>query len=240
MGIQDRDYMRERGRREKPFAPPKQGPSLLTMMLSWVAIALLVYRGYQWLDLRNLRHAKPVPTTAAPTTMQSPERPAPPRSEPPTAAPAQAIAATRVARESAALPVAAPAPQEVNAGQPPATGGTIYLCKSYAGASFWSQAPCGQHGALIDSIVPVPQGLPFEQQVRLAEQRRQPVAVTVTHTQVQVNSEPAPLPNAECKALDARVEQLDAMARQPQSGQMQDWIRGEREAARSRQFALRC
>jgi hypothetical protein len=64
MGIHDRDYMRERGRREKPFAAPKQGPSLLTMMLSWVAIALLVYRGYQWLDLRNLRHAKPMPTAA--------------------------------------------------------------------------------------------------------------------------------------------------------------------------------
>ena len=45
---------------------------------------------------------------------------------------------------------------------------------------------------------------------------------------------------AECAALDARITSLDSLARQPQSGQMQDWIRGERQKARDRQFGIRC
>ena len=32
----------------------------------------------------------------------------------------------------------------------------------------------------------------------------------------------------------------DAMARQPQSGQMQDWITAERKKVRDKQFSLRC
>ncbi|MCK6426674.1 MAG: hypothetical protein L6Q75_16545 [Burkholderiaceae bacterium] len=45
---------------------------------------------------------------------------------------------------------------------------------------------------------------------------------------------------AECKALDARITQLENMARQPQTGQMQDWIRDQKSKARDRQFGLRC
>jgi hypothetical protein len=44
----------------------------------------------------------------------------------------------------------------------------------------------------------------------------------------------------ECDALGKRIEWLDAMARQPQSGQTQDWIRQERVKTRDRQSALRC
>ena len=44
----------------------------------------------------------------------------------------------------------------------------------------------------------------------------------------------------ECKALDEHIKYLDAMARQPQSGQTQDWIRDQRKKARDRQFAIRC
>ncbi|MCY1163971.1 MAG: hypothetical protein V4455_18375 [Pseudomonadota bacterium] len=45
---------------------------------------------------------------------------------------------------------------------------------------------------------------------------------------------------AECAALDEHIKYLDALARQPQSGQMQDWIRGERKKARDRQFGIPC
>jgi hypothetical protein len=44
----------------------------------------------------------------------------------------------------------------------------------------------------------------------------------------------------ECQALDERIKYLDAMARQPQSGQMQDWISNERKIARDRQFRIPC
>ena len=47
---------------------------------------------------------------------------------------------------------------------------TLYRCKAYTGGQFWSRNPCQQHGALVDQIVPVPDGLPFATQVRLAEQ----------------------------------------------------------------------
>src|SRR6218665_288453 len=50
--------------------------------------------------------------------------------------------------------------------------GTIYLCKSYAGGAFWSSGHCQQHKALIERIVPVPDGIPFSQQVALGEQAR--------------------------------------------------------------------
>ena len=45
---------------------------------------------------------------------------------------------------------------------------------------------------------------------------------------------------AECADLDKRIAHLDAMARQPQSGQMQDWIKEHRKAVRDRQFAIHC
>lgn len=44
----------------------------------------------------------------------------------------------------------------------------------------------------------------------------------------------------ECKRIDAEITQLDAMARQPQSGQMQDWISQQRKERRDRQFRIRC
>lgn len=121
-----------------------------------------------------------------------------------------------------------------------AHSGTIYLCKGYDGGTFWAQAHCNQHKAIIDRIVSVPDNMPFQQQVEVAQQR---VASSRELTQ-QMPPQPTvnrqSQVNAECKALDERVTQLDAMARQPQSGQMQDWIRGERKTARDRQFALRC
>jgi hypothetical protein len=45
---------------------------------------------------------------------------------------------------------------------------------------------------------------------------------------------------AECKALDAQIQQYDSMARQPQSGQAQDRISAKRKKARDRQFQLKC
>lgn len=159
----------------------------------------------------------------------------------------------------------------------PAQAASIYLCKAYNGATFWSSAHCRQHDALIDRIESVPDGLPFDQQVVLAERSRAQAAGlyqapgqggtssttttttitttnssggnTTTQTTVVNRGSPASPVNApvqgpgkaeECKALDAHITQLDAMARQPQSGERQDWIRSEKQKARDRQFRLRC
>jgi hypothetical protein len=74
-----------------------------------------------------------------------------------------------------------------------------------------------------------------------AEQRRNgAAAIQSTITVTQGTDAAAASKLSECKALDARVVQLDALARQPQSGQMQDWIASQRKEARDRQFRLRC
>jgi hypothetical protein len=50
----------------------------------------------------------------------------------------------------------------------------------------------------------------------------------------------APSNQAECESLNKHIDWLDSMARQPQSGQKQDWIRQERRKARDRQIAIQC
>ncbi len=137
----------------------------------------------------------------------------------------------------------------------PAQAASIYLCKTHGGATFWSSAHCRQHGALIDRIESVPDGLPFDQQVALAEQSRAAAArlyqapatspggtstqttTTTTTTTTTVNGQGKA---QECKALEAHITQLDAQARQPQTAQTQDWLRSQKQKARDRQFQLRC
>lgn len=53
----------------------------------------------------------------------------------------------------------------------PASSATIYLCKSYNGSTFWAQAHCGKHNALIERIENVAD-VPWDQQVQQAEQRK--------------------------------------------------------------------
>ncbi|WBY03140.1 hypothetical protein PE066_06295 [Ramlibacter tataouinensis] len=119
-----------------------------------------------------------------------------------------------------------------------AHSGSIYLCKAYSGGTFWAQAHCNQHNALIESIVSVPDGLPWDQQVALAEQQRN--GSHQQHRVISTETSSHAARQGECKALDARITHLDAMARQPQGAQTHDWIRSERKAARDPQFALRC
>lgn len=54
------------------------------------------------------------------------------------------------------------------------------------------------------------------------------------------NGNSPPTSAGDCKGLDEYIKYLDAMARQPQSASVQDWIRDERKKARDRQFAIHC
>lgn len=244
MGLDDRDYMRDRSRKafdgfvkdsDRPFTPPKN-PSLVYPVLTWLAAAFLLYKAFGWWEDRK-QHRSP---TSRPVVQQ-------PQEELPWGTPAQAVATERLARVDPASPgprVYVPAPRSQPAeADPPRTGGTIYLCRDYGGGSFWASNHCNQHKALIDRIASVPPGLPFEQQVQIAEQhRRQALAITTTpaatHT-VQTTSGPANKTQV-CQSLDERVNQLDAEARQPLSAAAQDWNRSERQKARDEQFRLRC
>lgn len=192
----------------------------------WIAACILavLFVGYQ-IAVRYLPSRKPPaadrpPATAAP----SPLAPAP-RSLPP---------ATRDGVQEATPPATEPAPPTRE----------IYLCKGYGGGMFWSSAICSTQRATIDRIVTVPTSLSWDQQVQFAEGRRQEAQALYEvpqHSPAAIGSvSPGSARPTECHALEMRIQQLDAMARQPQSGATQDWIRGERQVTRSRQAALRC
>lgn len=262
MGLDDRDYMRERHRKafdkgtgRNPFTPPAERTSYLTILGTWVCIAFVIYKGYGWWhekqqreraarlsvvaaahqqqrEMQDLQQALQNQQRAVQEQERALQRQAQELQRRSTAEQAQSH--SRIAAETQ---FEAPARREST----PATGGTIYHCKAYNGGTFWAQAHCSQHQALIESIVSVPAGIPFEQQVQIAQQRRQALASSIsTAPAPQASPPPAMTNKVQCEMLDARVNHLDAMARQPQGAATQDWIRSERKAARDQQFALRC
>lgn len=119
---------------------------------------------------------------------------------------------------------------------------TIYLCKSYSGGRFWSSAHCHKQSALIERIVSVPDGMSFEHQVQLGNQEAAQAAKLAAPARppVQVYQSSAQSGQSECAAIEAEITRLDNLARQPNTGPMQDWIRGRRQTARDRQSSLRC
>lgn len=209
----------------------------------WIAVAILaaLFIGYQLAKPRA-----PLKTEAAPQAMP-PEPPAPVVL--PTVTPSVAeMRARERAVEEQLREAARRAAQARDTGQystsaPPAYR-EIYLCKGYGGGMFWSSAICSTQRATIDRIVTVPANMPWDQQVQLAEGRRQEVQQLYAQPRSVPldagNASPGSARPAECQALEMRIQQLDSMARQPQSGYTQDWIRNERQQTRSRQAALRC
>lgn len=129
---------------------------------------------------------------------------------------------------------------------------SLYLCKAYSGGNFWSAEHCQGRQALVDRIVNVPDGLPFKEQVRLGEQARaegerlrQPQAGGGTSTPVSRHkparrSDPAANRQAECAALDAKVNKLDAQARQAQTAKAQDRMAEQKRRLREQQAGLHC
>ncbi len=127
----------------------------------------------------------------------------------------------------------------VAAGQ--AHAGVIFLCRSDAGNTFWSQAACRAQQARTERTVTVPDGLSFDEQVKFAQRQvgdGLPVERNdfVRFPDGTTSLEPAP----SCEALAARVVHLDALARQPQSVQATEVIREARREARDQQFRKRC
>lgn len=61
---------------------------------------------------------------------------------------------------------------------------TIYLCRAYNGSTFWAQAHCNQHNALIERIENVADGIPWDQQVQQAQQG----SAAGQRQQAQINS----------------------------------------------------
>lgn len=126
-----------------------------------------------------------------------------------------------------------------------AQSATIYLCKAYSGGTFWSSGHCSSQKAMIERMVSVPDGMPFEQQVQLGNQAAAEAAKLTTtpqsqSTQTVTRTTSSASSQLECKALDDHIKQLDAMARQPQTAAQQNSIAQRRRNARDRQFQLGC
>jgi len=140
-------------------------------------------------------------------------------------------------------PAVMQAPPTMEAPIPPTT--TIYLCRSYAGGSFWSDTTCHQQRATIDRMTSVPSSLSFSEQVAIAQGQANEAA------RLYVAPVPGPAAGigggatntrsrAVCPSLALELENLDAMARQPQPAQMQDWIRQRRMQVQDQRTAYRC
>ncbi|TAN09771.1 MAG: hypothetical protein EPN34_12900 [Burkholderiaceae bacterium] len=123
-----------------------------------------------------------------------------------------------------------------------ANADTLYLCQSYGGGQFWSSANCHNQSATVKRMVTVPDGLPFDQQVQLGEQQRAEGRRLATPAARQPNAsnEQTSVTSGQCATITDRIRALDGMARQPQSMQMQDWIRRERKQLTDAQFRLHC
>lgn len=236
MGLDDRDSMRGRnqtrfdGAGPRPFEPPPEREPWLFIVLFWVSIAFLLYKGVEWwMDHQQPRQSPTVDQQGPPSARAAP------RSDLPVTQPAVPV------RPQSSLAPSTAAPSGQSLTPAPRTGGTIYLCRSYGGTSFWAADHCNQHNALIERIASVPAGMSFQQQVQIAEQQRHAAtAAAAVHAVPAATPDPAFARKGVCTALDQRVNHLDAMARQPQSAQTQDWIRSERQQARDEQFRLRC
>jgi len=98
-----------------------------------------------------------------------------------------------------------------------ASGATIYLCRAYSGGSFWSSSHCSQQKALIERIVSVPDGMPFDQQVGLGQQDRANAARLRTPPLPRAQSEKqsAGSSGISCEALKAHIASIDARASTP-------------------------
>lgn len=251
MGLQDRDYMHERQRRDPPFKPPPPAGLVgWTVVMVLVVVVLALFKLYAWLlEPEPKPPSVPQPSPAAAWPPEPVRKPPVPAPEPGPARQwvrctvnGQTLYSDTQCPSTAKVRDTAPAPQSP---APPSSGTatitTLYHCKAYNGGTFWARTHCNQHQALVDRMVNVPGHLPFDQQVHLAEANRHAASHSA---QVQhAVSAPAAAPErdkAECKALDKQIAHWDSMARQPQSAQTQDWIREQRKQARDRQFALRC
>lgn len=121
---------------------------------------------------------------------------------------------------------------------------TIYLCKAYSGGMFWSSVPCSQKQALLDRAVSVPDNIPWDQKVALGESNwAQARALTSTPQQSVVTQQGPSVQasrQAECNGLRDSLNNIDAQARQPQTGEMQDWLKQRRRELSDQRYRLQC
>lgn len=206
--------MRDAGRK-RPFSPPPERP-IIGWLGKLVIFACLIYLGFKlayWLDHR----AKPVPAHAVVIAMP---------------------AANTTAQPTTAAPTLARTPPYPPMPDIPADPDRVIKCV-INGKTSYGDSTCAAGAVTSKVVITANQNLMASATVRPVAQATTPDPASTTIAQSNPGPDYAAL-KAECIWLDARIKYLDDLARQPQSGKMQDWIRDERKKARDRQFRIRC
>jgi hypothetical protein len=218
MGLMDRDYMHEkRPRQAFTPAPEKSAVQTLFMVLVFVAALFLLYKLADWqLNKRDRVFAAPSVAVVQPTPSQtstSSEASPPPRQQ-----------------GSHTYPEA----PESTAGNRIVTKCVVNGKTSYGDGSCASGAVAVQVTTRADHNIMAP--------VRVAATVTTETAYRSAPVSVAQNTAPSEDAGKklECQSLETHIQHLDSMGRQPQSGQMMDWIRDERTKARDRQFRIPC
>jgi cytoskeletal protein RodZ len=213
MSTDDHDPMRER--REAMTAwerglRPKRERHWALWLALSVLLMFLFYRGAEWLLTQ-------------------------PASQPSPAAHSPALPPSTTGRTARALP---------SASSDAAAPGTFEVTKCLApsGKAAYSDGPCPE-GSRATTVrlrrdVNVADGMSVEE--REASNRN---SAAIAMQQQQYEREVArnvDSATAECSQLDAQIQWIDAVARQPQATYSQDRLRNERQVARDRQFRLHC
>lgn len=215
MGQGDRDYLHGISRRQRPFSPPprRSGPGKLGMALVFAAGLMLLYQAAeQYLE-------RPRPSAAR--LMVAP-------------AASPATPAFRPAPNFPAPPVDPPLPATRS------TNASTSITKCVRnGSTSYTEGVC-PHGAVSSQVTTRhDHNLLAPVRSRADSQAVQPMPQEIMAAH-NPSFNDAAAKNAECEGLEKNILHWDAMARQPHSGQQQDWIREQRKKARDRQFHLRC
>lgn len=211
MGLIDRDYMHEKGR-QRPFSPPPERFSTPSKVLIFVVLLFLLYKAADW--KLNQHAAKLVNTPPAATS------------------------------GPASLPADSPAPSfrqtPTYSSAPEATGNTRTVTKCIVnGKTSYGDASCATGAKATQIVTKENHNLMAAVRVPAATKTEEPAPPPSVVAQRDQGFDHAAM-KVECNALEERINYLDAMARQPQSGQMQDWIREGRKKARDRQSRIPC
>lgn len=120
---------------------------------------------------------------------------------------------------------------------------TLYECRAYNGASFYANNYCSQHNAVGVWTHPVPDGLPFDQQVQLVNAAKAKEAArrrADDERRVRSKSSDEKNKSRQCEQLDRAIAIKDAELRQPHSAQWGDYLTAERKKLMDRRFDLLC
>jgi hypothetical protein len=124
----------------------------------------------------------------------------------------------------------------------PSYSGSVFKCV-INGKAIYSDTKCGNGSSATRLILPDSAGFVSPPKERLEDLVARRIASEREYErsiQMQIVATPLQTIKMECDALSKHINWIEGMARQPQTGQMQGWLKDEKARAQSRKFELRC